>query len=598
MFLLTLLGCGSSEDPNMSRKEFPSSKKAEKIFHWAETADSLQIATYNTFIDSEGVFKQDNRENSTFHYWWNAHMLDVLVDGYIRSGDDSYLTKMKALVRGIKARNSNQYQIYFNDDMEWLGISCLRAYTATQDEAYLKIAKELWHEVKKGWSEVHGGGIMWRTDTPNEKNACSNGPGAILALGLYEINNKPEDLAWAEKIYKWQKSTLVDPLTGLVWDHVKYDSKGGPIKDKESKFSYNQGTYIGAATELYKITQDRKYLEDAIQTAGAVITSPKITFEGVLKNEGQGDGGLFKGILVRNLTILIQNPDVPKENRERFVDFLTYNAQSFYANSLERPAMMVGSNWTKLPQSHTDLSTQLSGIMLMEMAAKLKLPQKKIASLIDCTEHLINTEEQQNSEILTREEPYTIVVLGSSTAAGAGPSSVDNAWVWRFSEYLSNHNKDIKIINLAVGGFATTDILPTGNPEKNITKALSYEPDAVIINLPSNDAAQNRSVEDQLTNYQIILGEAYHQNIPVWVTTPQPRNFEEHQVEIQKNMVEATYAAFQEAFIIDLWNCFADEKGWIKEKYNSGDGVHLNDLAHQLIYKRVIGVNIPKVIKQ
>lgn len=278
---------------------------------------------------------------------------------------------MKALLRGIKIKNGNEYQNEFIDDMEWLGIACIRAYEATNDTEYLNVAKELWNEVKKGWSDVHGGGITWKINTPFGKNACSNAPGAILALGLYRIEENPEDLAWAKKIYDWQKVTLVDPVTGLVWDNI--DIKNGEtVINKDWVFTYNLGTYIGAATELYSVTNDKMYLNDAIKTSKSTMTSSKVTSEGLLKSEGQGDGGLFKGILIRYFTTLIQEPDLGESDRNDFVKFLKFNAETFFTDGISRPSMMCSPDWRKKPAATTDLSTQLSGIMLMEAAAKLK----------------------------------------------------------------------------------------------------------------------------------------------------------------------------------------------------------------------------------
>ena len=340
-------------------------------YTWAATADSMQTATYNTYLTSNGTFQQDNEGSSDFfHYWWNAHMLDVLTDGYIRTEDGAYLSRMKALVQGIKVRNGNKYQNEFNDDMEWLGIACVRAYEVTNDDEYLNLAKELWNEVKKGWSDEFGGGIQWKTDTPLSKNACSNAPGAILALGLYRIEENPEDLEWAKDIYDWQKSTLVDPVTGLVWDNISRE--GGEITiNKDWIFTYNQGSYIGAAHQLYEATNEQVYLSDAIKTSNAIMTSPKVTTEGVLRNENQGDGGLFKGILVRYFTDLIQEPDLADSDREKYVEFLQFNAETFYSRGISRPSMLSSPDWRSQPGATIDLSTQLSGVMLIEAAAKL-----------------------------------------------------------------------------------------------------------------------------------------------------------------------------------------------------------------------------------
>lgn len=102
------------------------------------------------------------------------------------------------------------------------------------------------------------------------------------------------------------------------------------------------------------------------------MISSKVTSEGLLRNEGQGDGGLFKGILVRYFTILIQNPDLRETDRKKYVDFLKFNAETFYNKGIRRPSMLSSPDWRTQPGSGIDLSTQLSGVMLIEAAAKLK----------------------------------------------------------------------------------------------------------------------------------------------------------------------------------------------------------------------------------
>ena len=86
------------------------------------------------------------------------------------------------------------------------------------------------------------------------KNACSNGPAAILAARLYQEFGNPEDKEWALRIYDWLKSTLVNTNSGAVWDSI--DSREGKI-NKDWIFTYNQGTYLGAAVELHKILNEK-----------------------------------------------------------------------------------------------------------------------------------------------------------------------------------------------------------------------------------------------------------------------------------------------------------------------------------------------------
>jgi len=340
-------------------------------YTWAKTADSLQTATYNGYLGSNGTFVQDNAGNSNFNYWPNAHMLDVLVDGYLRTHDDNYLSKMKSLLQGIKVKNGNTYNNVFNDDMIWLANSSLRAFVATNDQEYKDVADYLWGRIKLSWSDdVFGGGITWKQDTPKQKNAVSNAPAAIVALRLYEISHNADDLEWAKKIYAWQKNNLVDPVTGLVWDNIS-ETNGVVTTNKDWVFTYNMGTWIGAGLRLYQITADQSYLNDALKSAKTSLTSPKLVSEGLLKDEGQGDGGLFKGIYVRYFTELIEEPTVNSTDHESFVKFLKFNAQTLYRDGIVRPAMFCGSNWSKAPTGTTDLTTQLSGVMLIEAAAKL-----------------------------------------------------------------------------------------------------------------------------------------------------------------------------------------------------------------------------------
>jgi predicted alpha-1,6-mannanase (GH76 family) len=377
IMLLSVIGLGvltvSCDDDPIPLRDPNAEAGPEFKYTWAQTADSLQLSTYNNYLGSNGTFVQDNAGNSSFNYWPNAHALDVLVDGYLRTGNDNYKTKMKALLAGIKVKNGNTYDNIFNDDMLWLANSCLRAYNATNDQDYKDVADFLWERIKLSWSDdVFGGGITWKQNTPKQKNAVSNAPAAILAMRLYEIDNDPDDLVWAKKIYAWQKSNLVDPVSGAVWDNIS-EVNGMVVTNKDWVFTYNMGTWIGAGLRLYKATNDQTYLNDAVKSGRTVLTSPKLISEGLLRDEGQGDGGLFKGILVRYFTELIEQPTINATDKEKFAAFLKFNAQTFYKKGILRPTMLSGNNWKVAPSAggSVDLTTQLSGVMLIEAAAKL-----------------------------------------------------------------------------------------------------------------------------------------------------------------------------------------------------------------------------------
>jgi lysophospholipase L1-like esterase len=198
-----------------------------------------------------------------------------------------------------------------------------------------------------------------------------------------------------------------------------------------------------------------------------------------------------------------------------------------------------------------------------------------------------------------------IVVLGSSTAEGTGTSNINNSWVNRYRSYLKSVNANHRVDNLAKGGYTTFHLLPTGqstpsnrpkpDSQRNITQALSLNPDAIIINLPSNDATSGYSVQEQLANYDSMLAAANRQHVPVWITTTQPRNLSESGRQNLKEMRDSTFARFA-AKAVDFWTGLAQESGIIVAQYNSGDGVHLNDAAHELLFNRVAEKNLPAAV--
>jgi lysophospholipase L1-like esterase len=193
----------------------------------------------------------------------------------------------------------------------------------------------------------------------------------------------------------------------------------------------------------------------------------------------------------------------------------------------------------------------------------------------------------------------TIVVLGSSTGAGTGASPIDSAWVWRYRAALDAINPDYEVVNLSVGGYNTFKIVPTGtvfepgiaetiDVNKNITKAITYSPFAVIVNMPSNDAAKYYTEEQTLENLKLVSDYGKANGVGVWIATTQPRNFTDpDQVNIQKALSISIPEIYQD-YSIDFWNGIADTDGWILSAYNSGDGVHLNNAGHRILFEKVM----------
>jgi predicted alpha-1,6-mannanase (GH76 family) len=193
-------------------------------------------------------------------------------------------------------------------------------------------------------------------------------PAAVLAARLYQKFNHAEDLQWAQQIYTWQKNVLYESSTGLVYNDIKADGN----KNTTWKFTYNQGTFLGAALELYKITGNSAYISDALKAADYTLNSGFLTNNGILKDEGAGDGGLFKGVFVRYFTRLILEGNLDNGKKTSYLNFMITNAQSLWTKGTNKSLVLFGSAWDKTPGSSVDFTIQLSGIMLFEAMAELK----------------------------------------------------------------------------------------------------------------------------------------------------------------------------------------------------------------------------------
>ncbi|HKO79426.1 MAG TPA: glycoside hydrolase family 76 protein [Chitinophagaceae bacterium] len=337
------------------------------VYDWYKIADSAQ-SSLNYFWSASGKFYlANNTAGDWAQYWPNAHALDVLIDAYLRSPSPSIKARMDDLVNGVKAKNGNTWLNYYYDDMEWMALACLRAYQATNDVMYKDITDVLWTDIKNGWSSDLNGGIWWRKDN-SSKNTPSNMPAAILAARLYKAFNKADDLEWAKKIYDWQKAILYEPGTGWVYDNIE---KNG-TKNTVWKFTYNQGTFLGAALELYKITNNTAYYNDAITATDFAVSSGQLTSNSILKDEGGGDGGLFKGVFIRYFNRLIIDGNLSTDKKNNYIAFLKKNAESLWSKGTNKALILFGSAWDKAPGNSSDLTIQLSGIMLLEAMAELK----------------------------------------------------------------------------------------------------------------------------------------------------------------------------------------------------------------------------------
>lgn len=126
---------------------------------------------------------------------------------------------------------------------------------------------------------------------------------------------------------------------------------------------------------------------------------------------------------------------------------------------------------------------------------------------------------------------FRLVIVGTSTAAGwNGPSTIDSSFGRRLKVYLEAIHPDWHVYNIAVGGITSYSIQPSwyvppvvaGNPRPNpdptanITRAVNdFNPDAILMNIPSNDAAAGYTLDEQKANFNRIVAVADSLNIAI-----------------------------------------------------------------------------------
>jgi predicted alpha-1,6-mannanase (GH76 family) len=300
-----------------------------------------------------------------WHYWWQAHLLDCLVDAQLRSPSPERLRDIERLIDTIRLRNGRRWLNRYYDDIAWLGLALRRAEALGVRRP--GAVEEIRRRLRDGWTDHGGGGIWWRVGD-NLKNVPANGPAAMLFLRLGDRIDRQRALSIVDWIDEW----LVDPDTGLVLDGLRVDPDGEVSGVVEWVFTYCQGVFIGACLELFRATGNHVWATLARRTVLAVAEH-MVGEGGVLPGNGGGDGGLFAGILARYLAqaaIVLGDKDAAQ--------IVYLSADSAWRNRCEvRGGPLFGPEWV-MPAAHgrrrneRDLSVQLSGWMLLEAAAALE----------------------------------------------------------------------------------------------------------------------------------------------------------------------------------------------------------------------------------
>ena len=208
--------------------------------------------------------------------------------------------------------------------------------------------------------------------------------------------------------------------------------------------------------------------------------------------------------------------------------------------------------------------------------------------------------------------PMRIVILGASTSFGFGATVFDSAYAYRYRKFIIDSiNGYSEIINLAHAGYTTYAIQPNGHPVpnpyvvdtiRNITKAISYNPDAVLINFTTNDINGLVPMDTIKNNFLRVTNMLDGLGIPYWITTTQPRNFtgDPPATILQKKQLildlRDTIMLLYPQNYIESYVGFADVNGDILPQFDCGDNTHFTDAGHRKLFNNFKAKGIQNIL--
>lgn len=397
MLLVETTSCGKINDEYSYTDTTLSYQEAD----WHDIADQGTLGLLQFWYTVKNASGQDggyfghgaNGANAGFNYWLQAQALDVLVDAYHRTTDATEKERYRDLFDkwyiGVQAKHNSitgrvddvrNFEDNYIDDMEWIGLATLRVYQATGDERFYNIALHMWScvfEDSRAYNESapYHGGIFWLR-SGSGKNACSNGPGSLLCMKLYEHTGDEKYLNYAKRVYEWLRNNLFNASSGAVYDNVFINEQGIANVQKVA-LSYNQGTFLGTALELYKATGQQMYLDDAKLSANYTIGRKVNPESRVLQEEGAEQNQVFRGIFIRSFLELTRYEQLDEKSRstylaamERFGQYVWQKGSAIYNIDPENSCLMFSNEWDEAPLSY-EFSQQMSGCMLVDAVSQL-----------------------------------------------------------------------------------------------------------------------------------------------------------------------------------------------------------------------------------
>ncbi len=283
------------------------------------------------------------------------------------------------------------YNVY--DDQQWIIRELIEGYHITSNKEYLSKAEYLTEYVLDGWDITlnangdQNGGIPWGPGYTT-KHSCSNGPMVSPLVWLYEIYKDSDEqisyniikadksrvtvtlsksdyyLEYAKAIYAWQQDYLLrsdgvyddfmggcDPSCDVVYEQVNgvtYRTNTALKERVGPAYSYNSGTMISGASDLYRVTGQSVYYDDMVALSDATFSyfaTLGTTHEGYYTYDVGGFNNWFNCVLMRGYLAAYGSYSKASEYVDTFQQNLDYSYQTHLYNHILPTNLLVG--WSK-----------------------------------------------------------------------------------------------------------------------------------------------------------------------------------------------------------------------------------------------------------
>lgn len=190
-----------------------------------------------------------------------------------------------------------------------------------------------------------------------------------------------------------------------------------------------------------------------------------------------------------------------------------------------------------------------------------------------------------------------LAVLGSSTAAGQGASSLAKSWVGMLTSWAEKQQGQ-SVRNFAISGALTSSAVCASQitaeaqesvrPLQSADRAILSGATHLLLSFPSNDATAGVAVSATLSNLLGIKRCAESAGLKVAVLSTLPRSGLSAEQKKAISLVEKQLRLKFGACYIDVYPSLAEQATAEPARaLSAGDGVHYNDRGHAVIYAAV-----------